>query len=163
MIAATMTNADEGADRLAALTAAAEAALEAVSADLADRLLAIAQRNLSGDVLNARSGRLRDSLAANVDLAGPLTATVTADTPYAAFQEYGFQGAESVRAYLRQQSQVFGRTIRPVQVAVKAHDRHVDYPAHSYLRSALAELAPDIRAAVASALAGALSSGGFGP
>lgn len=157
MIAATVTNAAEVADRLATLPSAAEAALEIASSDLADRLLAIAQRNLSGDVLNARSGKLRDSLAANVDLAGRLTATVTADTPYAAFQEYGFDGSESVRAYLRQQTQAFGRAINPVQVAVKAHDRRVDYPAHSYLRSALAELAPDIRAAVSAALTGALS------
>jgi hypothetical protein len=144
------------ADNLAALPGRADDAIGAVSVDLAGRLRAIAERNLSGDVLNARSGKLRESLAASVDLTSRIAATVTADTPYAAFQEYGFDGVETVRAHLRRQAEAFGRAIRPVEAAVRAYDRRVDYPAHSYLRSALAELAPDIRAAIAAALDGAL-------
>jgi phage gpG-like protein len=156
MISATLTNADAVADRLAALAPKAEAALGAAAFDLANRLLDRVERNLSGDVLKARSGALRASLAASVDPSSRITATVSADTPYAAFQEYGFTGNENVRSYLRRQSQAFGRAIRPISAAVRAHDRQVDYPAHSYLRSALAELAPDIRATLAAAVAGAL-------
>jgi hypothetical protein len=88
------------ADNLAALPGRADDAIGAVSVDLAGRLRAIAERNLSGDVLNARSGKLRESLAASVDLTSRIAATVTADTPYAAFQEYGFDGVETVRAHL---------------------------------------------------------------
>jgi hypothetical protein len=155
MIAVTL-DAGAVADDLAALPGRADDALRAASVGLAGRLRAITERNLSGDVLNARSGKLRDSLAARVDLTRRIAATVTADTPYAAFQEYGFDGVETVRAHLRRQAEAFGRAIRPVTASVRAYDRRIDYPAHSYLRSALAELAPDIRTAIAAALDGAL-------
>ena len=156
MISATRANADAVADRLAALPGRADAAMREASADLAGRLRATAARNLSGEILNARSGKLRESLAASVDLVGRVAATVTADTPYAAFQEYGFAGTETIRAHLRRQAQVFGRAVRPREFAVGAHTRQIDYPAHSYLRSALAELAPDIRGVIAAALDRAL-------
>jgi phage gpG-like protein len=136
---------------LGALGSKAAEALDAAAADLAAQLLAIAERNLSGEVLNARTGALRASLAASVDPGANLRATVTANTPYAAFQEYGFSGTESVRAHLRRHNGVRG------QSTVRAYDRHVDYPAHSYLRAALAELAPVIAASLDAATAKALA------
>jgi hypothetical protein len=156
MISASLENAGAVADWLRSLGPKAEAASAAASADIADRLLALAQDNLSGEVLNARTGALRRSLRASVDLSAGILATVTADTPYAAFQEYGFTGTETVRAHLRRQTKAFGRAIRPVEAQVKAYSRRVDYPAHSYLRSALAALAPDIASILADATAKAL-------
>jgi hypothetical protein len=150
MIAATLSSAALAA-WLASLGPKAEAAAQIAASDLADQLLAIAGRNLSGAVLDSRTGALRASPGAN------LRATVTAGAPYAAFQEYGFTGTESVRAHLRQQTQAFGRAIAPVTAQVRAFDREVDYPEHSYLRSALAELAPLIAATLQAATAEAIA------
>ena len=126
--------------------------MRVVGGALEDRVRA----NLSGRILHARSGRLRSSVVFDVDQDGDtLAATVgvAADVPYAAFQEYGWSGVESVRASLRTVRQAFGRPIAPRTVAVKAHSRRVDYPAHSFLRSALAELEPDARARIEAAVA----------
>jgi phage gpG-like protein len=156
MIAATLSTAAITA-WLSQLGPKAEAAAAIAAAEIADQLLAIAGRNLSGEVLNARTGALRASLAASVDPGQNLRATVTASAPYAAFQEYGFTGTERIRAHLRQQTQAFGRPIAPVTAEVRAHDRRVDYPAHSYLRAALAELSPQIAGLLADATAEALA------
>jgi phage gpG-like protein len=156
MIGATMSNAGAVADWLAGLAPKADAALGDAAADLIQRLRDRVDGNLSGGVLNARTGALRASLAAVLSQDSGIIARVTANTPYAAFQEYGFSGSETVRTHLRQQSQAFGKPIRAADVAVRTFSRQVNYPAHSYLRSALAELAPDINRGIATAVAGAL-------
>jgi len=156
MIGATL-NADAVMDRLSALPDRLDGALRGAAADLMIRLRDRVDGNLSGGVLNARSGALRASLAASLGQAGGLSADVSASTPYAAFQEYGFSGSESVRAHLRLVSQAFGRPINPVAAQVGPYSRTVDYPAHSYLRSALAELSAEIRTGIEAAVAGALS------
>jgi hypothetical protein len=156
MIGATL-NADAVRDRLAALPDKADSALRAAATDLVARLRDRVDGNLSDGVLNARTGALRASLAAGLAQGGGIAATVSASTPYAAFQEYGFSGSESVRAHLRLQAQAFGRPIRPVEVQVRSYSRQVDYPAHSYLRSALADLSSDISDGISAAVAEALS------
>ena len=156
MIGATL-NADAVRDRLAALPDKADSALRAAATDLVARLRDRVDGNLSDGVLNARTGALRASLAAGLAQGGGIAATVSASTPYAAFQEYGFSGSESVRAHLRLQAQAFGRPIRPVEVQVRGYSRQVDYPAHSYLRSALADLSSDISDGISAAVAEALS------
>jgi phage gpG-like protein len=159
MIDAAIDNADAVVDGLADLAAKADAALAAAAQDLAGRLLALAAENLSGSVLKARTGTLRDSLSASVDVSGAdIRAIVGSSAPYAAFQEYGFTGVESVRAHLRRQTVAFGRAIAPVQVAVRPYDRRVDYPAHSFLRSALADMSQDIESGLSDALAEAFAS-----
>jgi murein DD-endopeptidase MepM/ murein hydrolase activator NlpD len=158
MIAATLNNAAAVADRLAALAPQADAALAGAADDLTERLRSLVDRKLSGEVLNARTGALRASLRAGVEQASGIVGSVSAAAPYARFQEYGFAGTESVRASTRRISRAFGRAIAPVTAPVRAHDRRVDYPAHSYLRSALAELAPDIGSALRAAMAEALES-----
>jgi phage gpG-like protein len=159
MIDAAIDNVDAVVDGLADLAAKADAALIAASQGLTERLLALAAANLSGSVLKARTGTLRDSLSASVDLSGAdIRATVGSSAPYAAFQEYGFTGVESVRAHLRRQTVAFGRAIAPVQVAVRPYDRRVDYPAHSFLRSALADMSQDIEDGLADALAEVFAS-----
>jgi hypothetical protein len=156
MIGATM-NADALMDRLGTLPDRMERALHDAAADLMIRLRDRVDGNLSGGILNARSGALRTSLAANLGQAGRLSASVSASTPYAAFQEYGFSGSESVRAHLRLMTHAFGRPIRPVQAQVGPYSRTLDYPAHSYLRSALADMSADVGSGIEAAIAGALS------
>ena len=156
MIGATL-NTDAVMARLTALPDRADSVLRGTASDLIGRLRDRVEANLSGGVLNARTGALRASLAAALTQAGGIAATVTASAPYAAFQEYGFSGSESVRAHLRLQTQAFGRPIRPVEAQVRAYGRQVDYPAHSYLRSALADLSGEIGEGIAAAVAGALS------
>lgn len=110
------------------------------------QLLGIARDNLSGKVLNARSGDLRNSLKALMhENPATIYVEVTADTPYAAIHEYG------------------GHTRPHVIEAVNAHALHFMLPAaggwvfakrvnhpgskipeRSYLRSALAQMKDQI-------------------
>jgi hypothetical protein len=156
MIGATL-NADAAMAGLAALRDKADGALRGAAADLVARLRDRVDANLSGGILNARTGTLRASLAAGLAQGGGIVATVTVSAPYAAFQEYGFSGGESVRAHLRLQAQAFGKPIRPVEARVRAYTRQVDYPAHSYLRGALADLSAEIFGGIDRAVAEALS------
>jgi hypothetical protein len=154
MIDVTLTHVDAVLDRLAMLGPKAGDALATVSQEIAGRLRDAADRNLSGGVLEQRTGKLRASLLAGVERGeGGLHGTVTATAPYAAFQEYGFSGAENVRAYLRRQTVAFGHPIGPVKVAVRAFTRQVDYRGRSFLRAALAEVGPDIRLLLEESLA----------
>ena len=103
------------------------------------------QQKLSGEVLGEVSHRLHDSIHfKTTDTASGIIATVGTDVRYAAIHEYGFHGTEQVREHLRHQSVAFGRPIEPVDVAVRAHARQVNVPERSFLRSTLAELAPQI-------------------
>jgi hypothetical protein len=151
MIDLSATNADAVLDRLDALGPRIDNALRNATARILDGARSRIDGKLSGAALKSRSGALRASLAASLNSSG-LGGSIGVGTPYAAFQEYGFHGNEPVRAHLRSQSQAFGRTTKPREVAVRAYARQVDYPGHSYLRSALAEIAPDIRGEMAAAL-----------
>lgn len=93
---------------------------------------------LSGQVLKTRTGTLRRSINYKVTEAGDsVTASVGANTPYAHRQEYGFVGVETVRSYLR-------KLKSGSSVQVMSHTRNVNYPAHSFLRTALADNKPEI-------------------
>ena len=152
MIEAAITNAGAIAHRFAELAPAAKLALRREADRIADDLRDAAARNLSGSVLKLRTGTLRASLRGRVDEAPRLSIKVTADTPYAAFQEYGFSGVENVRAHLRRQTMAFGRPMPAKSVDVRAFSRRVDYPAHPYLRTALAEIAPSVPGRLSAAL-----------
>ncbi|HTZ79048.1 MAG TPA: HK97 gp10 family phage protein [Stellaceae bacterium] len=155
MIAGSILGGDALADRLAALPDAARQGLARALTRVSLDLVAAAQRNLSGAVLQSRSGALRASITADVaEEGGTVAMTVGSDLPYAAFQEYGFAGVETVSAHLRTIREAFGRPLRggEQRIAVRAYSRKVDYPAHSFLRSALAELQPELMDAVAAAL-----------
>jgi phage gpG-like protein len=156
MIEAGIQNAADFIDGFAALAPRAADALRREAEGIADDLRDAADRNLSGAVLKQRTGALRASLRASVEDSPALSILVAADTPYAAFQEYGFAGAESVRAHLCRQTVAFGRPISPRDVAVRAFTRRIDYPAHSYLRAAVAEIAPSLQGRLAAAFNEAL-------
>jgi hypothetical protein len=116
---------------------------QAFGQELRDR----AAEKLAGDVLHRRSGRLLGGLALSIGASeGQVAVRLQiddAEVPYAAFQEFGFDGIETVRAHLRQIKQAFGRSIESRQIEVRTHDRRVNYPAHSFLRSALEEMTAD--------------------
>lgn len=97
---------------------------------------------LSGQVLNRRSGRLSRSIHPEVQGGSPtVVGVVGTNVEYAAYHEYGFTGTETVRQHLRTITQAWGHPLRePVTFTVREHAREVNYPAHSFLRSSLADL-----------------------
>jgi Bacteriophage HK97-gp10, putative tail-component len=118
----------------------------------------VQQDKLSGQVLRSRTGLLRSSIDLRVDQSGgAITASVFSNSRYAGVQEYGFAGTVSVRASLRRIREAFGRPIAEKTISVRAHDRRMDLPERSFLRSALEDMTPAIRDGVEAALAEAVS------
>ena len=156
MIELTVSGDDAVIDRLRSLPDRLNARLAEAAQGLGEALRDRVQQNLSGAVLRRRSGRLAGSVALQVEATEEGIAVRlgidSAAVPYAAYQEYGFRGTETVRASLRMIKQAFGRPIGERAVSVRSFTRSVDYPAHAFLRSALDETAPDIRLAVEEAV-----------
>ena len=142
----------KGLDEVAARFAGLPQSLAARVAQEVERLGGVlrdrVERNLSGDVLQRRSGRLAASIAVTVEpTAGGASATVSSDAPYAAIHEYG--GTIPARTILPQSARALAFPWRGQQrffkrVTVPA----VTMPERSFMRSALAETAPEIRAAL---------------
>lgn len=94
---------------------------------------------LSDEVLHVRSGRLRRSITGRVTQdADRVTGIVGTNVIYGRVHEYGFEGVVTVREHLR-------RAVSGAAVNVRAHSRHMNLPQRSFLRTALAEMAPEIR------------------
>ncbi len=159
MISAGLVGDKAALDRLRALPDAANAGVARAIAKLGIALQSSVQQNkLSGQVLNVRSGALRSSIDVTVEQGGArATATVFTDLGYGAAQEYGFSGTVNVRASLRLIKEAFGRPIAGKTISVGAYSRHMDLPERSFLRSALADMAPDVSAGVEGALREAIS------
>jgi phage gpG-like protein len=105
----------------------------------------VKEQKLSGQVLNRRTGNLSRGVNSYVtEDASAVEGKVGVSNlvPYAAFHEYGFSGTEQVREYAR-------RTRSGKIATVRAHSREVNYPAHSFLRTALAEKKAEIINALA--------------
>lgn len=101
---------------------------------------------LSGEVLQVRTGRLRRSITEVVETSGDrVEGTVGTNAEYAAIHEYGYTGPVNVMESLR--TSKLGNVF-----PVRAHVRNVDMPERSFIRSALAELQPDIRAFIEQAV-----------
>ena len=79
-------------------------------------------------------------------------------TKYAAAQEYGFVGEESVSAHSREIREAFGRTIAPKTTLICAFSRTMNLPERSYMRSALDEMQDEIAAALSDAVEEGLSA-----
>lgn len=111
-------------------------------------------QKLSDQVLHVRTGRLRRSITYRVESGQTqIFGVVGTNVAYAARHEFGFHGTESVKAHLRTIKQAFGKRLKsPLAVQVRAHSRAVNYPARSFLRSALAEMQGDIRQGLQEAL-----------
>jgi phage gpG-like protein len=90
VITASTDGLDAELGRLAALPQSLAARLAQEVERLGDVLRDRVERNLSGGVLQRRSGRLAGSIAVDVQQSGlSATATVSSDPPYAAIHEYG--------------------------------------------------------------------------
>lgn len=159
MISASLLGAAAALDRLRVMRDAASAGVARAIAKLGlDLQNSVQQDRLSGQVLQVRSGLLKQSIALQIDQSGStIGATVYSDLDYAAAQEYGFTGTVNVRASLREIKQAFGHPIAAKSISVGAHSRRMDLPQRSFLRSALDDMAPDIAANIEDAVREALS------
>ncbi len=154
MIASQLIGADQALARLRAMPDMANSGLARAVARLGVDLQRNVQQNkLSGQLLRVRSGSLKSSIDLQVEQsAATFTATVFTDLDYAHAQEYGFDGTVNVRASLRRIREAFGREIAEKTISVRAHSRRMDLPEHSFLRSALEDMTPDIGTEVEEAL-----------
>jgi HK97 gp10 family phage protein len=155
---ATIEGLEVLAARLEAMSGKLAAALGQEAARLGDELRAAVERNLGGGVLQQRSGRLAASIDVSVQRDGAaVSATVGSDVPYAAIHEYG--GMIPAREILPQSARAlaFPWQGRP-RFFKRVELPPVQMPERSFLRSALAEMAPEIRAALAAAVSRAVTA-----
>ena len=118
----------------------------------------VQQDKLNGQALVDRTGALQSSIDLRIDQSvNMVAATVFTDLEYARAQEYGFSGTVNVRASLRRIREAFGRPIAEKTISVRAHNRRMDLPERSFLRSVLEDMTPAIRAAVEAGVAEATS------
>jgi hypothetical protein len=118
----------------------------------------VQQDKLSGQALADRTGALQSSIDLRIDQSlNTVAATVFTNLDYAHAQEYGFSGTVNVRASLRRIREAFGRPIAEKTISVRAHSRRVDLAEHSFLRSALDDMTPEIRDGVEAAIREALT------
>jgi len=158
--------------RLTAMSDAVKAALERTASEEAMRLEGRVTRDkLSGQVLGQKTRRLVRAIHSHRVETGPDAVQYAVGVEasdesfsYARFWEYGFSGTEQVKAYFRTSKiDPIGRAGGPLRPTifhdpgfVQAHNRRVDQPARSYLRSTLAEDADGIRARLLAAGQGAM-------
>jgi phage gpG-like protein len=151
VIAASIDGLDPLTARLGALPQTLSERLAQEVERLAGVLRDCVERKLTGEVLRQRSGRLAASIAVDVERNGlAVAATIGSDAPYAAIHEYGGvipaheilpQSARALAFPWRGRQRFFKRVQLPA----------VAMPERSFLRSALDETAPEIRAAIAQA------------
>jgi hypothetical protein len=113
--------------------------------------------NLSGDVVNAGDGRLREAITPSSDERSARVYVSTADAPYAGALEFG----ASIPAQLIATKN--GKALAFAVGGSQVFAKHVMHPAfvlppHSFLRSALSDLAPDALAMLDDAVVGAMST-----
>jgi phage gpG-like protein len=166
--------------RLEAMSGSVRSSILAAVGAIAITLQGQVMDKLAGPVLKERTHHLHDSIHSEVAASDAgVMGTVGTNVVYAAYHEYGYTGTEQVREYWRTVSerQIFAERFIAVQrnmdvawslkkasvqhgmsILVKAHARKVDYPAHSYLRSTLAENAESIKATLSSVVEGALNA-----
>jgi len=150
MIAVTISA--DALGRLRALPSAVAARLADTVARLAQALYDRVEENLSGVVLQRRSSRLAASIVQAVDGLSASVGFDPAAVPYGAAQEFG----ADIRAHL-----IAAKNARALSFVVagrRVFAKRVMFPgAHlperSFLRSALADLAPEIGAKIAATVA----------
>jgi phage gpG-like protein len=154
MITASIT----GVGGLAALPQALADRLSQEIEQLGGVLRARIERNLSGVVLQRRTGRLLGSISVEAERVGMgASVTVGSDSPYAAIHEYG----ETIpaRSVLPRSARVLAFPWRGQQRFFKRVQLPaVTMPERSFMRAALNETLPEIRAAIEAAAAEALQS-----
>lgn len=158
MISAAIGGLDGMTARLDALPETVAASLAAEIERLSGVLRERIERKLSGEVLQQRSGRLAGSISVDIEQSGlTVNATLSSDVPYAASHEYGGtlpaheilpKSGRALAFPWRGQQRFFKRVSLP----------SVTMPERSFMRSALAEAEPEIRAAIEAAAREAMTS-----
>ena len=158
MISVSANAVDAEIARLDALPQSLAARLADEVARLGEVLRDRVERNLTGEVLQSRSGRLAGSVAVSVEASGAaMRASVSSDAPHAAIHEYG--GTIPAHEILPRSARVLafpwrGRRRFFKRVSLPA----ITMPERSFMRSALDETEPEIRAALAQAVAEAMGA-----
>ncbi len=103
---------------------------------------------LNGQALNRKTGKLANSInVVNRNSDNEIVSIVGANmskAKYAAFWEYGFSGAVSVKQHLRTITQAFGREIAPETINVSAHSRNINQAARPFIHPALNDMRSEI-------------------
>lgn len=133
------------------------------------------KQKLSGEVLHVRTGVLRSSITSRTQVAGDsVVGSVGTNVRYGRVHEYGFKGIVTVNAHIRRtqaqmrkatysrrnkdgelaskvrQTGKYGRSTGATQVTT--HQRQVNFPERSFLRSSLHEMADKARADILQAV-----------
>ena len=151
MIAVEITGADAVVERLQSMPERIAASLASAMAGLGADMRGLVQDSMAASGLQSRSGRLGQSIAVEADETSVSAGIDTAAVPYAAIQEYGGTTRAHVIEAINAAAlrfEIGGRTIFARRVM---HPGSV-IPAHSFLATALAELAPAARDAVVDAV-----------
>ena len=99
----------------------------------------VKEGKLTGQVLHVRTGTLRRSINRVVEQDDRKTvATVGTNVVYGRIHEYGYQGTVDVREH--------ARNVGGTSTTVRAHQRNVNLPERSFLRSTLREYEGEINA-----------------
>ena len=135
------------------------AALQAKAEELREALLAKVQANLSGDVLQERTGALKASIVAEVVAdADAITLAVGSDgVPYAAIQEYGGTTAPHDIVPVRARALAFAGAGGPA-FARRVHHPGSRLPARAYLAGARDALVDEFGAGLKAAVLEALGA-----
>lgn len=153
----TLTGDVAARERLAAAPEVISRALDRAMGRSLDIVYRRAVFNLTaGNPLHVKTGRLRQSIATAQRISDH-AGIIGTNVEYAAAQEFGFVGAEQVRAHSRNMTQAFGVRLKvPKRVQVGPYARLMRIPERPYLRPALAdsqaEIAELFRAGVAAAI-----------
>ncbi|HUB94286.1 MAG TPA: hypothetical protein VL993_00125 [Stellaceae bacterium] len=151
---------DRVGPRLAGVDARARERLGTVMAALGDALMGRVQDNLGGAVLARRSGRLAAAQESRTTAAGDAISVSVgfdaSDVPYGAIHEYG----GTTRAHLIAARDAFALAFTVGDRLVFA--KYVNHPGshmpeRSFLRSALASVAPDAGGTVTEAMMAAIA------
>lgn len=106
----------------------------------------VMQDKLTGQVLNVRTGTLRRSIDQRlVTDSDSVSGIVSTNVKYGKAHEYGSNKTVTVREHLRLVKKAWGKELKhPVWATVKAHSMKQNLPERSFLRSALADMKPEI-------------------
>ncbi len=109
---------------------------------IAEELRDAAAAHLAASASADATGALASSLAVESGVEdGAPVARMSSDLPYAAVQEYGFEGVVSVAEHLRHVRAAFGRPLEGERLArVRAHARRMVVPAKRFLGQAVDDL-----------------------
>lgn len=161
MFNVTWFGASETIAKLRKIAPAVEDSVCKTMLKMAIKVQRLAKQKVSGDVLKVDTGTLRASITAKTETSGgKVIAVVGSNVKYAARHEFGFHGTESVKEHMRRssaqmKSAIIGKNGKEKSFSklankgkgsgvVSAFTRQVNYPAHSFLRSSLKELTPQI-------------------